>query len=153
MGLGEMSCTGCWSLLSPRTTENLVRGGDKGLHYSCYPAKRVFAIPAFPSWRGLGVSVPGRSLERFHYPERRCNVCPELTLHPALAAEGQRGGHSTFLAGVSCSPLEEAPRGSVSLCHDLQHPAWLLRPLHFSFQAPEQTAGLGSCGGWCCGGG
>lgn len=53
--------------------------------------------------------MPGRSSGGVHYPGTRCDLCPELSLHPTLAADGHRDGHCTFLAGVGCSSLARCP--------------------------------------------
>lgn len=106
LGLWEMSCTGGWSLLRAWP-------GAKGSTPLLAPCTEGLCTPSIPFLGGFGVPEPGRSLEGFQYLGRRCDLCPELC-PPALTADRQRDGRSTFLAAVGCSPLEEALWGALS---------------------------------------
>lgn len=133
-------------VLSPRITENLavLCGGAKGLHCSCYPAERVFAVPPLPSWWGFGVSVPGRSLEGFHYPGRRCDLCPELSL--TLAWLLMDRGMATPLSWLAWAALLwKRLRGKLSLCHDFG--SWdLCTSLAKPHDQQQGWGAPGSCG-------
>lgn len=89
LGLGEMSCTAGWSLLSTRTTRNVAvpRGMGQGLPYSsCHPREWVSAAPPSPSWWDPGLSVPGRHLSGFITQGERVISAFSSAPTPALAA-------------------------------------------------------------------
>lgn len=97
-GSREMSCTGCWSLLSPGPpgTWQCPGAAAKGLHCSSWrPRERVSAVPPSTSWWDPGLSVPGRNLEGFYYPGRWCDLYPQLNAHrhpPPVATAGPLAG-------------------------------------------------------------